>query len=59
MKELTVYLGVRRETVYKWIKTRELPAHRTGKLWKFKQAEIDTWVNSGKAAMPVSGSNSK
>ena len=54
MKEVTVYLGVRRETVYKWIKTRELPAHRIGKLWKFQKAEVDTWVKSGKAALPES-----
>ncbi len=55
MKEVTVYLGVRRETIYKWIKTRELPAHRIGKLWKFQKAELDAWVKSGKAAQPESG----
>lgn len=38
------------ETVYRWIKQKGLPAHRVGKRWVFKQAEVDSWVTSGKAA---------
>jgi hypothetical protein len=26
-----------------------LPAHRVGRLWKFKLAEVDAWVRSGGA----------
>ena len=50
LKEITEYLGIRRETVYRWIEQREMPGHRIGKLWKFKKDEVDTWVKSGKAA---------
>jgi excisionase family DNA binding protein len=44
--EVGVYLGVSRDTVYRWIRERNLPGHCLGRLWKFKQAEIDRWVES-------------
>ena len=49
LKEIAGYLGARRETIYKWIE-RGMPGHRIGKLWKFKQSEVDEWIKSGKAA---------
>ena len=48
--ELAGYLGVKRDTVYKWIMRRRLPAHKAGRLWKFKRDEVDAWVKSGAAA---------
>ncbi|CUN35538.1 helix-turn-helix domain-containing protein [Dorea longicatena] len=50
LEETANYLGVRPATVRNWIKTKDLPAHRIGKLWKFKRTEIDEWVDSGKSA---------
>lgn len=44
------YLSVTHETVYRWIKQSELPAHRVGKRWMFQRAEVDVWVRSEKAA---------
>ena len=49
MKEISEYLGVTRETIYKWSEDREMPGHRMGKFWKFKRDEVDVWVKSGKA----------
>ncbi len=44
------YLGISRDTAYKWIEKRGLPAYRLGRLWKFKRQEIDNWVKkTGKA----------
>ena len=48
--EIAEYLGIRRDTVYKWIERKEMPAHKVGRLWKFKAEEIDEWVKSGGAA---------
>ncbi len=48
--EIAAYLGVKRDTVYKWLTRRGMPAHKVGRLWKFKMSEIDEWVRSGKAA---------
>lgn len=47
--EIAEYLGIRRDTVYKWIDRKDMPAHKVGRLWKFKAEEIDEWVRSGRA----------
>ncbi len=44
--QIADYLCVRKGTVYKWIATRDIPAHKIGNVWKFRIREIDEWVNS-------------
>lgn len=48
--EIATYLGIKRDTVYNWISSKKMPAHRVGRLWKFKKHEVDTWVTTGGAA---------
>lgn len=43
------HLGVAKDSVYRWIEQKGLPAHRVGRLWKFKLSEIDEWVRAGGA----------
>lgn len=50
MDTITDYLGVSRETVLQWISNRKMPAHKVGRLWKFKISEVDVWIRSGGAA---------
>jgi excisionase family DNA binding protein len=50
--EICQYLGVSNDTVYKWIDKQGMPAHRMGRLWKFKMVEVDEWVRSG-GAKPI------
>lgn len=50
VEEIADYLGVSRDTVYGWIAKREMPAHKVGRLWKFKSEEVDGWVRTGRAA---------
>jgi len=47
--EIAAYLGIKRDTVYKWIDQKNMPAHKVGRLWKFRKEEIDEWVKSGVA----------
>lgn len=47
--EIAAYLGVKRDTIYKWIERKQMPAHKVGRLWKFKVPEIDEWIRAGKA----------
>ena len=51
--EIGDYLGIKRDTVYKWISEKAMPAHKIGRLWKFKKDEVDTWVREGGAATGV------
>ena len=49
--EAAEYLGIKTVTLRNWIKKKaDLPAHRIGKLWKFKRSELDEWITSGKSA---------
>lgn len=50
--EAAEYLGIKTVTLRNWIKKNsDIPAHRIGKLWKFKRSELDDWISSGKSAM--------
>jgi len=48
--EVAIYLGIKRDTVYKWIVRKNMPSHKVGRLWKFWKGEIDEWVRSPGAA---------
>ncbi|NQU41505.1 MAG: helix-turn-helix domain-containing protein [Lentisphaerae bacterium] len=50
--EVAVYLGIKRDTIYKWIERKNMPGKKVGRLWKFKKAQIDEWINAGQAAGP-------
>ncbi len=47
--EVASHLGIKRDTIYKWLERGRIPAHKVGRLWKFKASEVDKWVESGKA----------
>jgi excisionase family DNA binding protein len=47
--EVAKHLDVARESIYRWIERRGLPARRIGRLWKFKISEVDDWVRAGGA----------
>ena len=46
---IAAYHGIKRETLYKWLAEKDMPAHKVGRLWKFRKEEIDEWVKSGQA----------
>jgi excisionase family DNA binding protein len=48
------HLGVARDTIYRWIEHKGLPASRVGRLWKFKFSEVDAWVRAGGASQATS-----
>jgi excisionase family DNA binding protein len=48
--ELAKHLQVHKDTIRLWIKKGDIPAHKIGKLWRFKISEVDGWVRSGKSA---------
>lgn len=44
VEEIAEHLGIKKYTVYKWVKTRQMPVHKVGRLLKFQVNEIDQWV---------------
>lgn len=50
LEEIAEHLGVSKDTVYRWIADKQMPAHKVGKLWKFKISEVDDWIIRGEAA---------
>jgi len=49
LEEIAAHLGVSKDTVHRWIRNREMPAHKVGRLWKFQVSEVNDWVRAGKA----------
>ncbi len=49
VEEIGEYLGIKRDTVYRWINEKNMPASKVGRLWKFKKDEVDVWVRQGGA----------
>jgi len=52
--DVATHLGVAKDSVYRWIEGRGLPAHRVGRLFRFKLSEIDEWVRQDKEQEQVS-----
>ena len=59
VEDIALHLGVKRETVYKLIARKKLPARKVGRQWRLRRGEVDAWVNSGKAAIPERGGTSR
>lgn len=48
--DVAVHLGVRKDSVYRWIEKRGLPATKVGKLWKLRLSEVDGWMRDHRQA---------
>jgi len=51
IEEAADYLDVTKDTIRNWIKKTDIPAHKVGKMWKFKKSELDDWIKSGRSAI--------
>ncbi len=47
VEQIAQHLNVKAFTIYKWLERKTMPAHKVGRLWRFKISEIDAWVRSG------------
>jgi len=55
VEEVARHLGVSTDTVCRWVESKSLPAHKLGRLWKFKLSDVDEWVRSGGASGRAQG----
>jgi PTS system nitrogen regulatory IIA component len=46
IKEVANYLRVKDSTVYTWAQEGKLPAFRLGRLWRFRRADLDAWLEN-------------
>ena len=49
VEEVAKHLEVARDSIYRWIESRGLPAHEVGRIWNFKLSQVDAWVGAGGA----------
>lgn len=50
VEQIAQHLNVKTFTIYKWLERKHMPAHKVGRLWRFKISEIDHWVRKGDSA---------
>lgn len=55
VEEIAEYLGIKRDTVYKWINRKNMPAHKVGRLWKFRKDEVDEWIRQDNTGQQNTG----
>jgi len=53
VKELADYLRVHPTTVYRLLRTRQLPGFRIGSEWRFNRAAIEQWQQEAEHAPSV------
>ena len=44
IREASEYLGVSRETLYKYVYEDRIPGFKLGNRWKFKKTVLDRWM---------------
>jgi len=44
---VAAHLGVGKDSIYRWVEKRGLPARKVGRLLRFKLSEVDAWVRAG------------
>lgn len=47
---IAAHLGVSRDSIDSWIEQKGFPAHRVGRLLRFKLSEVDQWVTTAGGA---------
>ena len=45
--EVAAHLQVTKDSIYRWVDTKDFPARRVGRLLRFRLSEVDEWVKAG------------
>ena len=48
------YLGISRETLYKYVSGDKVPAFKLGNRWRFKKTVLDRWMENQSRYFPES-----
>ena len=50
VEEVAAHLRVAKDSIYRWVEAKGLPARRVGRLLRFRLSEVDDWVEAGSGA---------
>ena len=50
--EVATHLSVGKDSIYRWVDSKDFPAHRVGRLLRFRLSEVDEWVKAGGGNRP-------
>ena len=45
--DVAAHLSVPKDSIYRWVDSKDFPAHRVGRLLRFRLSEVDEWVRTG------------
>jgi excisionase family DNA binding protein len=45
--DVAAHLGVGKDSIYRWVEARGLPARKVGRLLRFRLSQVDAWVEAG------------
>lgn len=52
LKDVAAYLQVAERTVYLWAQSGRIPSFKLGNVWRFKQTDLDHWIEASRDATP-------
>jgi len=58
-QEVVAHLRVAKESIRRWIDSKGFPAHRVGRLLRFRLSEVDEFVTTADGANPPPSSSTK
>jgi excisionase family DNA binding protein len=47
VEDVAAHLNVTKDSIYRWVDRKGFPAHKVGRLFRFKLSEVDEWVRQG------------
>jgi len=53
VEEVAKYLKVEQSTIYTWAKEGKIPGIKIGRFWRFKEEDIDKWLEQRKNEISV------
>jgi excisionase family DNA binding protein len=52
LEEVSAYLRLSKDTVYRMAQAAKIPASKLGTQWRFRKSEIDAWIDKNKNTPP-------
>ena len=45
--DVAAHLSVAKDSIYRWVDSKDFPAYRVGRFLRFRLSEVDEWVRTG------------